>query len=63
MFSKIEQDFVTLEDGFVYFWVTERGAMSASLLRKIADRLDELNKPYADEIDKYFKTRGQNNGG
>ena len=48
---------IRLEDGFWYHW-TEQGAHSGAtaawLMRAIADRLDELNKPWADHIDAHL---------
>jgi hypothetical protein len=44
-------DIGPLEDGFQYFWVENRGAMSAADLRVIADELDRLNKDWQDELD------------
>lgn len=58
--GKVEeaQEFVTLEDGFVYFWPSRppryNGALSAWHLRLIADELDKRNAPLQAEIDKYF---------
>ena len=42
---KLRDDFVTLEDGYKYYWPygEHRGAMSAELLRLIADELDAAN--------------------
>lgn len=44
-------------DGFYYFWEDSQltGCWGAWGLRKIADLLDEVNKPYRDEINEYFK--------
>lgn len=48
-------ELVTLDDGFVYFWPEANfGALSAHELREIADSLDRINKPWSDDIDKYF---------
>lgn len=43
--DKLRDDFVTLEDGYKYYWPygEHRGAMSAELLRLIADELDAAN--------------------
>ena len=39
------KEFVTLEDGSVYYWSRQQGgALSASELRILADILDEKNK-------------------
>jgi hypothetical protein len=53
--SKYDKDMVTLEDGFKYFWYEGRGAFSANDLRNIADRLDELNEGWWDDIENYFE--------
>lgn len=42
-----EKDIFRDVDGYHYYWSAgSPGSMSADLLRKIADRLDELNKPW-----------------
>lgn len=43
-----------LDDGFQYFWVQGRGAMSAFDLRIIADELDRRNKAWQDQIEREF---------
>lgn len=43
----------TLEDGFYYFFSEDGrfgGGWDAWVLRQIADKLDELNKPWEDHI-------------
>ena len=47
-------DIFTLEDGFFYFGPSTGGAMSAELLRVIADELDRRNEGWASTIDEYF---------
>lgn len=38
-------------DGYYYYWPTQRaGHWSAHVMRAIADKLDELNKPWNDKI-------------
>jgi len=39
-------------DGFYYFWPHAFGCWGGHLLRTLADKLDELNKPWQDEITK-----------
>lgn len=39
----LEKDFVTFEDGYVYFWPTGNGGFEAHQLREIADELDRRN--------------------
>lgn len=45
------EEIVPLEDGFRYFWVKDRGAMSAAVLRIIADELDRLNAPIKKQLE------------
>lgn len=49
-------------DGFYYFYEDSQltGCWGAWELRKIADLLDEVNKPYNDELNKYFKNEKEN---
>lgn len=47
-------EIVELEDGFKYFWVKDRGALSAGDLRIIADELDDRNKDYQEQVDSYL---------
>jgi hypothetical protein len=37
--------FLQDEDGYFYYWPETQGCWSASKMRIIADKLDELNKP------------------
>lgn len=49
-------ELVTFDDGFQYYWPEGcNGAFSSANLREIADWLDSINKPWSDDIDKYFK--------
>lgn len=41
-----------LEDGFQYFWIKDRGALSAFDLRILADELDRRNKDWQEQIDR-----------
>ena len=44
-------EFETDVDGFYYYWpVRKEGCWSAYVLRAVADKLDELNKPWNDQI-------------
>lgn len=45
------------ESGFYNYWGDKslNGAWSAYQLRAIADKLDEINKPYSEAVDEYFK--------
>lgn len=52
--------FVLDTDGFYDFLIDDNnnnGYWSAYQLRAIADKLDEVNKPYNDSLDEYFKNR------
>ena len=46
-------------DGFYYYWENKRleGSWRSHSLRLIADKLDEVNKPYEDSINEYFKNK------
>lgn len=44
------EDYVTLEDGFKYFWVVGKGALSADDLRSVADYLDKQNEEWLNSI-------------
>ena len=43
-------------DGFWHFWNTDyiAGSWSSYSLRLIADKLDEINKPFEKELELYF---------
>lgn len=47
--DKVRKDFVTIEDGYKVYWVENKGFLTATQLRWIADELDRLNKDW-DEI-------------
>lgn len=49
-------EFVTDVDGFVYYWPdgSPHGHLSSATLRILADELDERNKEWQANIDKYF---------
>jgi len=40
-----------LDDGFQYFWIKDRGALSAKDLRVIADELDARNKNWREQVE------------
>lgn len=51
----IKDDIIQDVDGYYYFWPAEGGGyFNEFTLRVIADHLEELNKPWDDEINKYF---------
>lgn len=43
-------------DGFWHFWNTDyiAGSWSSHSLRAVADKLDEINKPFEKELELYF---------
>jgi len=41
-----------LDDGFQYFWIKDRGALSARDLRIIADELDARNQDWKAQIER-----------
>jgi type IV secretory pathway VirJ component len=47
-------ELVTGDDGFVYYWPSKNGALSAHDLRIIADELDRRNARWEAEITAYF---------
>lgn len=42
------------ESGFYSFWYNNAGSWSSYSLRLVADKLDEINKPYKEVVDEYF---------
>ena len=50
-------DFAKDVDGYYYYWPSPypNGSWPAYALRMIADKLDELNKEWDDEIRSYFE--------
>lgn len=48
--KKAAKDFVTIEDGYKVYWVENRGYLTASQLREIADELDRLNKDWDEQV-------------
>ena len=41
-------------DGYFYFWPSNEGCWSAHMMRTIANKLDEVNKKWDDQIHEYF---------
>ena len=41
-------------DGYFYFWPSNEGCWSAHMMRTIANKLDEVNKKWDDQITEYF---------
>lgn len=39
-----------MDDGYQYFWIKDRGALSAANLREIADELDRRNKDWDETV-------------
>ena len=55
--AKERGDFVLAEDGFWVYWPTHphsAGAIASPELRILADELDRLNKPWQEQMDKFF---------
>ena len=52
LIEKCEQynEFGPLDDGYQCFWIKDRGALSATDLRIIADELDRRNKEWDEKI-------------
>jgi hypothetical protein len=46
-----EGEFITLEDGFFYYWPNRPGAFSAHHLRQLADALDKMNADWQKQIE------------
>ena len=42
------------ESGFYNFWYNNAGSWSSYSLRAVADKLDEINKPFEKELELYF---------
>lgn len=49
-----QQEFTELEDGYLYWFPSSRGGLEARQLRVIADYLDQHNKHWNEEVDRYF---------
>ena len=46
-------DFIQTEDGFYVYWPRGLGgALSAGMLRELADRLDEMNKDWRETVER-----------
>jgi len=54
--GKILGEFVQDESGFFGFYCDTKGSWSSWTLKAIADRLDEINKPWDEKINEYFKS-------
>lgn len=49
-------------DGYYYFEdIPNSGNWSSYALRQIADKLDEINKPYDDKVTEYFEDEKRKN--
>lgn len=49
-------------DGYYYFEdMPNSGNWSSYALRQIADKLDEINKPYDDKVNEYFENEKRKN--
>jgi hypothetical protein len=41
-------------DGYYYFWPSNDGCWPSYIMRSIANKLDDINKPWNDEVTEYF---------
>jgi hypothetical protein len=57
--SDFAKDFISLEDGYYYYWPHSGKGFSADNLRAIADELDRKNKPWDDQVQAYFNEADQ----
>ena len=48
--SEERRDFITLEDGYIYYWPSGQGALNAADLRILADILDTKNAAWNEEV-------------
>ena len=44
-------------DGYYYFWPSNNGCWPAHVLRSIANKLDDINKKWNDEIEFHFSEK------
>ena len=57
------KEFVTGEDGYVYYWPEgKHGAQSAVDLRILADELDKRNAAWDKNIQEYFESQKEQHG-
>jgi hypothetical protein len=48
------KEFVTMEDGFVYWWPSSQGTISSHDLRTLADELDRRNEVWQIQLNDFF---------
>ena len=48
-------------DGYFYFWPANDGCWSAYILHSIANKLDEVNKKWDDQIREHFTNKENSN--
>jgi hypothetical protein len=61
--ERIEDDFVTENDGFEVFWPEgDHGYYDAAVLRAIADELDKRNGPWKDQLEEWEESCGPDFG-
>jgi hypothetical protein len=53
--KRISDDIIPLEDGYKYYWIENKGALSSGQLREIANYLDELNASWDAKVKEYFE--------
>jgi len=44
-------------DGYFYFWPANNGCWSAHIIHSIANKLDEVNKKWDDQIHEHFNSK------
>ena len=47
-------EFVTLEDGYIYYWPSMQGALTSDDLRELANEIDERNDAWDKQVKDYF---------
>jgi hypothetical protein len=55
--GKVIGEFSKADDG--YYWYDGLVIQESHVMRVLADALDELNKPWDDELNAYFNPRGE----
>jgi len=54
----IHGDLIQLDDGYLYYWVKDKGGLSSSDLRIIAEELDECNKDWDKKVKETLNASG-----
>ena len=56
--SKIMDELIVMDDGYYYWFPRRYGGLSAATLRGIADIVDEMNRPWNEEVDRELMKEG-----